>query len=105
MLRNIRQLVQEAGGRMEHLTKLVVHLTDVRHREPVYRVLGEYIRSVHPVCTGLVVVALARPEWLVESDAMAMISDKDAAGRSPSRPVVPASDAPRRIVFQPSRLL
>jgi hypothetical protein len=28
---------------------------------------------VHPVCTGLVVVALARPEWLVEIDATAVI--------------------------------
>ena len=79
VLRNIRQLVEEAGGRMEHLTKLVVYLTDVRHREPVYRVMGEYIRGVHPVCTGLVVVALARPEWLLEIEATAVIPDGDAA--------------------------
>jgi enamine deaminase RidA (YjgF/YER057c/UK114 family) len=76
VLQNIRQLVGEAGGRMEHLTKLVVYLTDIRHREPVYRVLGDYIRGVHPVCTGLVVVALARPEWLVEIDATAVIPDE-----------------------------
>ena len=79
VLQNIRQLVGEAGGQMEHLTKLVVYLTDVRHREPVYRVLGEYIRGVHPVCTGLVVVALARPEWLVEIDATAVIPDGQEA--------------------------
>jgi hypothetical protein len=58
---------------MTHLTKLVVYLTDIRHREAVYRTMGEYIRGVHPVCTGLVVVALARPEWLVENDAPAVI--------------------------------
>ena len=75
VMQNIRQLIEECGGRMEHLTKLVVYLTDVRHREAVYRVMGEYIRGVHPVCTGLVVVALARPEWLVEIDATAVISD------------------------------
>ena len=79
VMRNIRQLVQEAGGAMEHLVKLVVYLTDIRHREPVYRVMGEYIHGVHPVCTGLVVVALARPEWLVEIDATAVIPDEDAA--------------------------
>ncbi len=79
VLQNIRQLVEEAGGRMEHLAKLVVYLTDVRHREPVYRALGEYIRGVHPVCTGLVVVALARPEWLVEIDATAVIPDGQGA--------------------------
>ena len=75
VMQNIRQLVEECGGAMEHVTKLVVYLVDVRHREAVYRVMGEYIRGVHPVCTGLVVVALARPEWLVEIDATAVIAD------------------------------
>lgn len=75
VMQNIKQLIEEAGGRMEHLVKLVVYLTDVRHREPVYRVMGEYIKGVHPVCTGLTVVALARPEWLVEIDATAVIPD------------------------------
>lgn len=75
VMRNIVQLVEECGARMEHVTKLVVYLTDVRHREAVYRTMGEYIRGVHPVCTGLVVVALARPEWLVEIDATAVIPD------------------------------
>lgn len=75
VMQNISQLVEECGGKMEHVTKLVVYLTDVRHREAVYRTMGEYIRGVHPVCTGLVVVALARPEWLVEIDATAVIPD------------------------------
>lgn len=75
VMQNIRQLVEECGGQMEHVTKLVVYLTDVRHREAVYRTMGEYMKGVYPVCTGLVVVALARPEWLVEIDATAVIPD------------------------------
>jgi enamine deaminase RidA (YjgF/YER057c/UK114 family) len=75
VMQNIRQLIEEAGGRMEHLCKVVVYLTDVRHREAVYRTMGEYIREVHPVSTGIVVTCLARPEWLVEIDATAMIPD------------------------------
>jgi enamine deaminase RidA (YjgF/YER057c/UK114 family) len=75
VMQNIRQLVTECGGEMQHVTKLVVYLTDVRHREAVYRTMGEYIKGVFPVCTGLVVVALARPEWLVEIDATAVIPD------------------------------
>ncbi|MBY5864092.1 RidA family protein [Rhizobium leguminosarum] len=75
VMQNIRQLVQESGGQMEHVTKLVVYLTDIRHREAVYWTMGEYIKGVFPVCTGLVVVALARPEWLVEIDATAVIPD------------------------------
>lgn len=75
VMQNIRQLIEEAGGEMSHLVKVVVYITDVRHREAVYRTMGEYIRGVHPVSTGLVVQALARPEWLVEIDATAVIPD------------------------------
>jgi enamine deaminase RidA (YjgF/YER057c/UK114 family) len=75
VMQNIRQLIEEAGGRMEHLCKVVVYLTDVRHREAVYRTMGEYIKGVHPVSTGVVVTCLARPEWLVEIDATAVIPD------------------------------
>ena len=77
VMQNIRQLVTEAGGEMAHVVKLVVYITDIRHREAVYRTMGEYIRGVNPVCTGLVVQALARPEWLVEIDATAVIPDED----------------------------
>ena len=73
VMQNISQLIQEAGGEMKHLVKIVVYITDVRHREAVYRVIGEYTKGVHPVSTGLVVTALARPEWLVEIDATAVI--------------------------------
>ena len=77
VMQNIRQLVTEAGGEMAHVVKLVVYITDIRHREAVYRTMGEYIKGIHPVCTGLVVQALARPEWLVEIDATAVIPGED----------------------------
>ena len=73
VMQNISQLIQEAGGEMKHLVKIVVYITDARHRQAVYRVIGEYTKGVYPVSTGLVVTALARPEWLVEIDATAVI--------------------------------
>ena len=79
VMQNIRQLIEEAGGDMSHLVKLVVYITDVRHRETVYRTMGNYIKGVYPVSTGLVVQALARPDWLVEIDATAVIPDTDEA--------------------------
>ena len=79
VMQNIRQLIEEAGGDMSHLVKLVVYITDVRHREAVYRTMGTYIKGVYPVSTGLVVQALARPDWLVEIDATAVIPDTDEA--------------------------
>jgi enamine deaminase RidA (YjgF/YER057c/UK114 family) len=70
---NIETLLREAGGGLEHIVSCTVYLTDIGHREAVYRVLGERLRGVYPVFTGLVVSALARPEWLVEVTATAVL--------------------------------
>ena len=75
VMQNIKQLIEEAGGSMQHLVKVVVYITDVRHREDVYRTMGQYIKGVHPVSTGLVVQALAWLEWLVEIDGTAFIPE------------------------------
>ena len=45
VMRNISQLVTEAGGEIAHVVKLVVYITDIRHREAVYRTMGEYIKG------------------------------------------------------------
>ncbi|HLI61520.1 MAG TPA: RidA family protein [Solirubrobacteraceae bacterium] len=70
---NIDMLLREAGSELSHIVKVVVYIVDPRYREPVYRVMGRWLKGVHPVSTGLVVSALARPEWLVEIDATAVI--------------------------------
>src|SRR5260370_22252503 len=62
---NIELLLGEAGVRLDHIVTCDVYLTDIRHRETVYRVLGERLKGVPPCFTGLGVQALARPEWLV----------------------------------------
>ena len=75
---NVSRLLEECGARLEDVCKATVYLTDIRFREPVYRVLGRWLEGVHPVFTGLVVTALARPEWLVEVDVIAVIPDERA---------------------------
>jgi enamine deaminase RidA (YjgF/YER057c/UK114 family) len=70
---NIHQLLQEAGSRLDDICKIVIYLVDARYRETVYRVVGRWLKGVYPVSTGLVVSALARPEWLVEIDVTAVI--------------------------------
>lgn len=75
VMRNIALLLEECGASLEHICKVTVYLTDIRHRPAVYRVLGRWMKGVFPVFTGLVVVALARPEWLVEVDVIAELPD------------------------------
>ena len=74
-MKNLKILVEEAGGALEHICKVTIYLTDPRFREPVYRTIGRWLQGVYPVSTGIVVAGLARPEWLVEVDVIAVIPD------------------------------
>ena len=78
---NIAMLLDEAGSSLRDIVKVTVYLTDIRYRETVYRVMGRWLKGVYPVSTGLVVDALARPEWLVEIDATAVLSEPSGAAR------------------------
>ncbi len=64
-MRNIALLLEEAGTTMEAVCRIVVYLTDIRYREAVYQEMGKSLKGVHPCSTGIVVSALARPEWVV----------------------------------------
>jgi enamine deaminase RidA (YjgF/YER057c/UK114 family) len=70
---NIKLLLEEAGSRLDDICKIVIYLVDARYREPVYQVVGKWLKGVYPVSTGVVVSALARPEWWVEIDVTAVI--------------------------------
>ncbi|HEX2017901.1 MAG TPA: RidA family protein [Aurantimonas sp.] len=72
---NIEMLLEEAGAKLEHVCKITIYIVDPRYREDVYRVVGKWLKGVYPVSTGIVVSALARPEWLVEVDAIAVIPE------------------------------
>jgi enamine deaminase RidA (YjgF/YER057c/UK114 family) len=76
---NIAMLLEESGSALEDIVKIVVYLTDIRYRDPVYQVIGRWLKGVFPVSTGVVVSALARPEWVVEIDATAVIPDDRSA--------------------------
>ncbi|MCX7350995.1 MAG: RidA family protein [Alphaproteobacteria bacterium] len=72
---NIKMLMEEAGGHMDHICRIVVYLTDIRYRPDVYREMGKWLKGVFPCSTGLVITALARPEWVVEIEVTAVIPD------------------------------
>ena len=72
---NIHLLLKEAGSCKDHVCRIVVYLEDIRYREEVYQEMGKWLKGVYPCSTGLVVPALARPDWLVEIEVTAVIPD------------------------------
>jgi enamine deaminase RidA (YjgF/YER057c/UK114 family) len=69
----VKTLLEEAGAKLEDVVKTVIYITDRSYREPVYRVVGRWLKGVYPVSTGIVVSALARPEYLMEIDIIAEV--------------------------------
>ena len=74
-MENIKMLLEEAGSHMDHVCRIVVYLTDIRHRDDVYQEMGKWLKGVYPCSTGIIISALARPEWVVEIEVTAVIPD------------------------------
>jgi enamine deaminase RidA (YjgF/YER057c/UK114 family) len=74
-MKNLKQLLEEAGSDLSHIVKTTTYLVDPRYREPVYQEVGKWLKGVFPISTGLVVSALGQPQWLMEIDVIAVIPD------------------------------
>ena len=74
-MQNINQLLEEAGSNLSHICRIQVYITDRAYRDDVYQAVGKWLKGVYPVSTGLIVNGLARPEWVMEIEATAVIPD------------------------------
>ncbi len=74
-MKNVKQLLEEAGSDLSHIVKTTTYITDSRYREPVYQEIGKWLKGVFPVSTGIVVAGLAKTEWLMEIDVIAVIPE------------------------------
>lgn len=69
-LENMKNVIEEAGGRMEDVAKTTVFVTDLAFRGPVGKVRKEFFPGPPPANTFLVISSLAQPEFLVEIEAV-----------------------------------
>ncbi len=76
-MKNVMQLLEEAGANKNHICRMQVFLTDRAYRDPVYQTIGKWLEGVFPVSTGLIVDGLARPEWVMEIEVTAMIPNDE----------------------------
>jgi enamine deaminase RidA (YjgF/YER057c/UK114 family) len=72
-------LLEEAGASLSDIVKITIYITDRAYREPVYQVVGRWLKGVFPVSTGIIVQGLARPEYLMEIDIIAEIESSPAS--------------------------
>ena len=70
---NLRTVLQEAGAGLDAVVKLTVYLTDIGRLRDYSRIKGEFFAGPQPASTAVGVTALARPEMLVEVEALAVL--------------------------------
>lgn len=69
--RNIVNLLAAADMRPEHLVKVTAYVTNAEQVAFYRQVRDEVLNGVEVASTLVIVAALARPEWVVEIDAVA----------------------------------
>jgi len=69
---NLRAVLREAGMDVDSVVKLTVFLTDMSLLREYTRLKGEFFIGPQPASTALGVTALARPEMMVEVEAVAV---------------------------------
>ena len=71
----IQTALEKAGARLEHVVRTRMFLTHTADWEEVGRVHGEFFGSIRPAATMVVVKELLNPDWRIEIEADAFITD------------------------------
>jgi enamine deaminase RidA (YjgF/YER057c/UK114 family) len=74
VLEKIQRAVEAAGGTINDIVAMNVFTTDVRYHRDINEARREFLGSNFPTSTMVQVVALARPELLLEINATAVIA-------------------------------
>ncbi len=73
VLENLKAILTEAGGSFADIVKTTTYITDIKYREGLNKVRREYFEKDPPTSTLVVVKGLAREEFLLEIEAIAVL--------------------------------
>ena len=71
----IEKALKEAGASFEDVVRTRVYLVDIAHWEAVGRIHGEIFSDIRPANTALQVSGFVSPDWLVEIEVDAVVSE------------------------------
>jgi enamine deaminase RidA (YjgF/YER057c/UK114 family) len=74
----IKEALEKAGARLDHVVRTRMYLTHVEDWESVGRAHGEVFGNIRPAATMVVVAKLLNPSWRVEIEADAVIDESSS---------------------------
>ena len=74
--RAIQEVLERAGGRLDDIVTMTVFILDVRHGDRFTAIRKEYFPENAPASALITVKGFARPEMMVEIQAIAVIGDE-----------------------------
>jgi enamine deaminase RidA (YjgF/YER057c/UK114 family) len=69
----MKHLIEEAGGQMDDIVKVLIYLTDINDRDAVWRARREFFSGDYPVSTLIEISALVLPDLCVEIEAVGIL--------------------------------
>jgi 2-iminobutanoate/2-iminopropanoate deaminase len=72
---NLAKVLEKAGSGLEHVVKVTIFVTDMAVIDHVIELRREFFTPPYPADTIAQVASLARPEWQIEIEAIAVIPD------------------------------
>ena len=71
---NIKAAVESAGGSLDDVCRVDVYVRNIEHFEKIHKVRREYFRAPAPASTMVEVTKMVHPDYLIEINAIAVVS-------------------------------
>jgi 2-iminobutanoate/2-iminopropanoate deaminase len=71
---NIKAAVESAGGSVDNVCRVDVYVRNIEHFERIHKVRREYFGAPAPASTMVEVTKMVHPDYLIEINAIAVIS-------------------------------
>ncbi|MHA1983407.1 MAG: RidA family protein [Candidatus Hodarchaeales archaeon] len=73
VFKNIRTILESENGTLDNVVKITIFITDMSKRPDLGEILTKYFPKNPPASTLVEVKSLARPEFLIEIEATAVV--------------------------------
>ena len=73
VFKNLRAVLEEAGGTLDNLVMTTTYITDRKYREGYNRVRTQQYKNNAPTSTLVIITGLAHPDYLIEINGIAVL--------------------------------